>query len=171
MIYMGIDGSTTSSGIGILDDKQLLHYLCIKPKSKDWEERIGILFIQLDQLLKTWKPEYVIAEDVPLKDGKPTIKKLSAVRGAMISACAYNNIPFRTLPLSGEDGWRQKAGFFDGTKEGMTREAMKAKAIKEVKCLFDIDVNDDIAEGILIAYRDKYPVKKERKGFNKNKTT
>lgn len=163
MIYIGLDLSTTSTGLGILDDEKLIHYECIKPKStmKDWQDRLFIISRRLNELFKEYDIEEAYVEDVPLKDGKPTIMKLSCVRGCAISSCAlYNTI---LIPRKVSD-WRQDAGFFDGTQKGMTRDEMKKKAIEEVKRIFGIDVNDDIAESSLIAYRSIYPIKlkKER---------
>ena len=154
MIYMGIDGSTTSTGVAVFDDKDLLYYDCIKPKSKDWRERISYIADELQEVFKEYDIDTVYIEDVPLKDGKPTIKKLSAVHGAVIALCALNMAKMDAESVS---DWRENAGFYDGTRKGLKRDIMKQKAIKEVKELFDIDVNDDIAEAILIAYRTRYP--------------
>lgn len=165
MIYIGIDCSTTASGIGIFEDKKLIHYECIKPKSKDWEERIGLLSIRFNELLLEYKDiELAYVEDVPLKNGKHTLKKLSCVRGAIKAVLSLHNIPL--IPRQVNE-WRQDAGFYDGTTKGLTREEMKKKAILEVKRLFDIDVNDDISEGILVAYRSRYPVDKKEKSIGK----
>lgn len=155
MIYMGIDGSTTSTGIGVFDDKKLIYWTCIKPKSKNWQERLSILSCELDKIFNDYPIEVCYIEDVPLKDGKPTIKKLSAVRGVVIAICSLHNVE---LISEGVSDWRKNAGFFDGTKSGMKRDIMKQKAIEEVDRLFGIEVNDDIAEGILIAYRTRYPI-------------
>lgn len=161
MIYMGADLSTTSSGIGIFDDEKLIHYECIKPKSKDWQERVGILFTELDRIFKEYPIEMVYVEEIPMKDGKPTLLKLSAIRGAFISACYVNNIPFLARKVN---EWRQDCDFYGDGVKGLKREEMKKKAILEAKNLFNIDVNDDIAEGCLIGFRSKYP---KEHGFGK----
>lgn len=157
MIYMGADLSTTNTGIGILEDGKLIHYENIKPKSKDWEERIRIMALRLNEIFNEHKIEDIYVEDVPLKDGKLTIKKLSAVRGVLTAISSLHNIPLNPDSVS---DWRQNAGFYDGTKDGMKRDAMKQKAINRVKELFEIDVDDNVAEAICIAYYHKYPMKK-----------
>lgn len=157
MKYCGIDPSTSSTGISILNNKNLILYECIKPKSKNWRERIEIQAREIDRILSNNKVDCVIIEDVPLKDGKPTLVKLGAVHGSILSICSLHNIPVIVLKVN---EWRQMAGFFDGNRENETRDAMKQKAIKEVKEIFDIEVNDDIAESILIGYRYNYPVEK-----------
>lgn len=157
MIYMGADLSTTSTGIGILKDKELIHYECIKPKSKDWEERVRQIALRLNEILSEYNIENIYVEDVPLKDGKITIKKLSTVRGTLTAISSLHNVPLNPDSVS---DWRKNAGFYDGTKDGMKRDAMKQKAVDRVKEIFGIDVNDDIAEAICIAYYHKYPIKK-----------
>ena len=166
MIYCGIDGSTTSTGIGVFDDETLLFYDCIRPKSKDWQVRLGMLTNELDKIFSDYPIEVAYVEDVPLKDGKLTIKKLSAVRGVFIALCALHNIKIDAESVS---SWRNNADFYGGTKDDLKRDKMKKKAIEEVKSLFDIDVNDDIAEGILIGYRTRYP--KEIKTFGRKSKT
>ena len=150
---MGIDGSTTSTGISVFDDEKLLYYDCIKPRSKDWQERLVVLTNEIHKVFRMYKINMVYMEDVPLKDGKITIKKLSAVRGVIFALCALEGIEFNAISVS---DWRNNAGFYGNGKENLKRDKMKERAIEEVKELFDIDVNDDIAESILIAYRTRY---------------
>lgn len=163
MKYIGIDGSTTSTGIGICEDDRLIYYKCLKPpKSKEWEDRIGLIALELNDILKVYNDiEMAFIEDIPLKDGKPTIKKLGCVRGALKAILTLNNIPLSPQPVN---EWRKNAGFFDGTQEGLKRDKMKKKAIEEVNNLFGIDVNDDVAEGILVGYRTVNPKKKKSFG-------
>ena len=60
--------------------------------------------------------------------------------------CAKNNIEFNH-PLPSE--WRAKIGIKQSSK--IKREVLKEEAIFVVKNEYGIDVNDDIAESILIA--------------------
>lgn len=166
MYYIGIDGSTTSTGIGVFNDNQLIYYENIKPKSKDWCERVGLLGKRMNEILVEYPQiEEAYIEDIPLKDGKPTLLKLGSVRGAIATVCELNNVKLIARKVN---EWRKDANFFDGTKIGMTRDEMKHKAILEVKTLFNIDVNDDVAEGCLIGYYSKYPKYKVKlKSFGK----
>lgn len=165
MYYIGIDGSTTSTGIGVFNDKHLVYYENIKPKSKDWCERVSLLGKRLNEILKDYPQiEEAYVEDIPLKDGKLTILKLGSVRGAIATICELNNVKLFARKVN---EWRQDAGFFDGTKDGMRRKTMKKKAVLESKRLFNIEVNDDVAEGCLIGYYSKYPNKVKPKSFGK----
>lgn len=160
-MYCGIDASTTNVGIGILEGKELIHYECITPKDKNWENRVGIISIRLNELFNEYKiDEEIYIEDLVYKDGKPTLAKLACVRGAIKAISSLHNIKLNPDSVS---DWRRNAGFYDGTKEGSKRDVMKKKAIERVKELFNIDVDDNTAEGILIAYYHKYPMVKKRK--------
>lgn len=170
MIYLGADLSTTSSGISVFDDERLIHYECLAPKinkktpnigkTEDWEVRTYFIAQRLNEIFNEYNIEEAYCEDIPLKDGKPTIKKLGVVRGTFLAMCAIHNVNINPRQVS---DWRQDAGFFDGTQEGMTRDEMKKKAIEEVERLFNIVVNDDIAESALIAYRTRYPLSRKNK--------
>lgn len=174
MIYVGADLSTTSSGIGIFNDEELLYHNCLAPKitkktpkigeTEPWETRIYLMAQMLNEIFDKYNIEEAYCEDIPLKDGKPTIKKLGVIRGTFLSCCAIHGVKINPRQVS---EWRQDAGFFDGTREGMTRDEMKAKAVEEVKELFNLSLNDDEAEGILIGYRSRYP--KQNKQFNRKK--
>ena len=177
MIYLGADLSTTSSGISIFNDEELIHYECLSPKigkktpkvgqTEDWEVRIYFMAKRLNEIFNEYDIEEAYCEDIPLKDGKPTIKKLGVVRGTFLSICAIHDVKINPRQVS---DWRQDAGFFDGTQIGMTRDEMKKKAIEEVERLFGIVVNDDVAESALIGYRSRYPVPKpQKKTLNRKK--
>lgn len=170
MIYLGADLSTTSSGISVFDDERLIHYECLAPKinkktpnigkTEDWEVRTYFIAQRLNEIFNEYNIEEAYCEDIPLKDGKPTIKKLGVVRGTFLAVCATHCVNINPRQVS---DWRQDAGFFDGTQKGMTRDEMKKKAIEEVERLFNIVVNDDIAESALIAYRTRYPLSRKNK--------
>lgn len=150
MIYMGIDASTTATGWCIFDDCKLLNYGVIKPKSKDWRERIGLIMSELHNIIKEYKPIKIYCEDVPLKDGKLTIIKLGAVQGGIIFVSHMNNVESEFIPVS---AWRQKMLMFDGTQKGMKRDEMKKKSIEIANSKFDLELkSDDISDAILIAY-------------------
>lgn len=159
MISIGIDASTTCTGFGVFENDKLIQYGAIAPKSKDWRERIMIESVELAKLLKHYKPENLYVESVPLKPGNKTLEQLGAVHGMILCLCAgYKIKPVFLLPSA----WRKDIGMFDGTREGTHRDILKEKAIIKANELFRLDLKwygpkskkseDDIAEGILIAY-------------------
>lgn len=166
MVILGIDASTSSTGWGILDSetKEKLSSGCIKPKGSDWRDRIQQEWTLLCQIVEKYKPERIYAEDVPMKDGKPTIMKLGSVQGMIICLAAQYGIEVQfLLPAD----WRSPLGLFDGTRNGTHREVLKKKAIEMVNKQFNTELQwikegsklneDDEAEAILIAYSQINP--------------
>lgn len=168
MIVMGIDGSTTSSGWAIFESEGCKRIASgrIKPKGDDWRNRIEQEWPILSQVIQKYRPEKIYMEDVPMKDGKPTILKLGAVQGVAICLAAQYGIEIHFL-LPSE--WRSGLGLFDGTRQGTKREILKRKAVETANQLFGLNLlwvkeksklnEDDEAEAILIAYSQIKPRK------------
>lgn len=159
MMYCGLDLSTSCSGFSFFDNNTLVKYGAIKPRGDDWRIRIMEESNQLICLLKKYKPDKIFIEDVPLKPGTNTLLKLGAVHGMILTISSQLKLnPVFLLP----NQWRKKIGLYDGTREGLKRDVLKEKAIIMANEVFGLDLkwfgakskksDDDIAEGILIAY-------------------
>lgn len=156
---IALDASTSCTGWAVFEDERLIAYGKIKPHGDTWRDRLMDETMELAALFREYVPDVVVAEDVPLKDGKQTIVKLGAVHGMILSLCAgFKLEPVFVLPST----WRHKLGMFDGTRAGMKRDAMKEKAVHMANELFGLDLqwvsptstknDDDTAESILIGY-------------------
>lgn len=159
MIIIGIDASTTSSGWSVFQDKRLIAHGCIKPKSKDWRDRIMEESVFFMKLIQEYSPDVICAEAMPLKPGSHTLETLGAVHGMLLCLCAgYKIKPVFLLPSK----WRKAVGLYDGTREGLKREVLKEKAIIMANEIFGLELKwygskskkseDDEAEALLIAY-------------------
>lgn len=160
MIVIGIDASTTCTGYGVFEDNKLIDYGCIRPEGDSWRERLINEGPEFKDLLIKYRPDKIYMENVPLM-GKQmqTLVILGAVQGFFIGITSSLNIPVEFLLPS---QWRSIMGLYDGTKTGTKKEAMKEKAVKMANDLFGLSLTwiggkskknqDDIAEGILIAY-------------------
>ena len=168
MIVMGIDGSTSSSGWAIFESEgcKRLDSGRIQPKGTDWRNRIEQEWIMFSQIFEKYRPKKVYIEDVPMKDGKPTILKLGSVQGmAICLATQYNAEIHFLLPSE----WRSGLNLYDGTRQGTHREILKKKAVETANKLFDLELKwvkekskkneDDEAEALLIAYSQIKPRK------------
>lgn len=164
MIVMGVDGSTSCSGWSIFNDDKLIDYGAIKPKSKEWSERLYQEWRYFCEIIEKYKPKKVYYEQPPLKDGKITLLKLGAVQGLVIALCAQYDVEIEFLSPS---EWRKSVGLFDGTHEGTKRDELKKKSIEKANQLFDLDLvwkapgskfnDDDIADSVLVAYSKVKP--------------
>lgn len=168
MVVMGIDASTTSTGVAIFDGTDLIYHTTIKPKGDDWRERLFHQGPKLIEIIETYNPTIVFMEDVPLKasGGMKTLVILGGVQGYIAGIVAAHDIQIKFLTPT---QWRSALGMYDGTKAGLKRETLKLKAIDMANKLFGLDLvwagsaskksQDDEAESILIAYSQIKPKK------------
>lgn len=168
MVVMGIDGSTTSSGWAIFESGGCKRIASgrIKTKGENWRDKIEYEWVMFNQIIQKYRPEKIYMEDVPMKNGKPTILKLGAIQGMAICLAAQYGVEIRFI-LPSE--WRSGLGLFDGTRQGTKREILKKKAVETANKLFGLELlwvkeksklnEDDEAEAILIAYSQIKPRK------------
>ena len=168
MKVMGIDASTTSTGVSIFDETNLIFYTTIKPTGEDWRDRLFHQGPVLKEIVEEYKPDIVYMEDVPLKKvgGLQTLVILGGVQGFFYGIIASHNIPVKFLAPT---QWRSKLQMFNGTEEGKKREVLKKKAVMMANEIFGLNLvwngptskktEDDVAEAILIAYSQIKPKK------------
>ena len=80
MIIIGIDASTTSSGWSVFQDKRLIAHGCVKPKNKDWRDRIMEESVFFMKLIQEYNPDTICAEAMPLKPGSGTWNAFMSLR-------------------------------------------------------------------------------------------
>lgn len=147
MRIAGIDGSTTSTGVSIMLDGQLEFYKLIDlHKEKNAMKRIPQMLLKICEILDRYDIDAVYMEKSVLKNNVDTVQKLANLAGGIMLYCAQNGITFHH-PLPSE--WRAKIGIKQSNK--IKRELLKEEAIAAVKKEYGINVNDDVAESVLIA--------------------
>jgi Holliday junction resolvasome RuvABC endonuclease subunit len=147
MVIAGIDRSTNMSGVSIMEDGKLKFYTLIDlHKEKDAMKRIRMMLLKICEILELHDIDAIYMEKAFNKSNTDTTMKLANLAGGIMLYCAQNNIEFNH-PLPTE--WRKKIGLQQG--KGIKRETLKAEAIAAVKQEYGIDVNDDVAESILLA--------------------
>lgn len=171
-VYMGIDASSTCTGVSVFEDGKLVYYTAIRPKGENWRDRMFHEGSDLSNIMQRYEPCKIFMEDVPNNPsgGLKTAMVLGGVQGFIYGVASNHNIPIEfVLPTT----WRSNIGLFDGTKEGKKREVLKQKAIKMANEKFGLELlwvspnskknDDDIAEAILICASMLNIVTKERK--------
>lgn len=166
MITMGLDASTTKTGYSIFNDNRLVKYGCIKAKKNfAWRERIALLGVELEKLIKENNVGRIVVEDVPLIGGKnrpiQTAVMLGAVQGMIITIGNQTNVP---IIYKAPSQWRSPIGLYDGTKVGTRRDVMKQKSVEMANKLFHLDLvwvspqstknEHDVSDAILVAYSE-----------------
>lgn len=176
-VYMGIDASSSCTGVSVFIDNKLVYYTAIKPEGENWRDKLFHEGPELTKIIQEHKPNKIFMEDVPLKasGGLKTLVILGGVQGFIYGIAASNGVPVEFVsPTS----WRSIAGLFDGTTEGKKREVLKRKAIDMANEKFGLELKwvspsskrneDDIAEAILICASMLGIITKKRK-FGKDK--
>ena len=147
MLVAGIDGSTNKTGVAIMDDGNLKFRTFIDlSANKDAMRRIPMMLLKICDILSKYELDAVYMEKSVLKNNIDTVQKLANLAGGIMLYCAQNEIEFNH-PLPSE--WRAKIGIKQSNK--IKRETLKEEAILAVKNEYGINVNDDVAESILIA--------------------
>lgn len=146
MLVAGIDGSTKSTGISIMQDGKLEFYTLIDfHKEKDAMKRIQNMWLEISKILDQYNLDAVYMEKSIDKKNIDTLQKLSYLAGGVMFYCTHKKIEFIN-PFPSE--WRAKIGIKQSNK--IKRDMLKAEAIIAVKKEYGLDVGDDIAEAILI---------------------
>ena len=146
MVVAGIDGSTNKTGIAIMEDGDLkFHTFIDLSADKDAMNRIRNMLLKICEVLDVYNVDAIYMEKSVFKTNVDVVQKLANIAGGIMLYCAKNNIEFNH-PLPTE--WRAKIGIEQSKK--IKREALKEEAILAVKNEYGIDVNDDVAESILI---------------------
>lgn len=160
MITLSLDCSTSCTGYAVFNEDKLVHYGCIKPDGDSWRERLTHEGAPLSELIKTYKPNRLIVEEVPLKAANiKVLMILGAVQGYVLGIAASHHVPIQfVLPQK----WRSDIGIFDGTREGTKRDVLKKKSVEKANELFGLDLNwvspssskndDDISDAILLGW-------------------
>ena len=152
-VIISFDTSTTSSGYAVfkLDNKNnisLDSYGCLQLNEKDTEKRINDMVVCLLYRLNLVKPNYVVIEKPPYKKDPNTLVLLSEIIGAVRAWAIANNCDYKEYAVA---RWRKIVKEENETVPKL-RELCKEWDIKKVHTLFNLDVNDDVADAILIGY-------------------
>ena len=145
IIMCSLDVSTKQTGFSVfVNGKRKESFLLDHSNNKDTESRMIEMATDIITYLDKYKPIIVSIEDTFCGTNAAAMKKLSRLQGVIYGWCLINNADFNLyLPSS----WRKEFGeLFKGKK----RQECKQLAIEYVKDKYNIDVNDDEAESILI---------------------
>lgn len=151
MKIIGIDASTTCSGIAVIEDGKLIYHDSINMKSnKNADNRVKQMMIELGGFIYDYAPAAVYIEDSWNKQNIETTKMLSNVLGAVMYVCEDVGCSFTKLLPS---AWRSLVGIKLVSKDGhkFKRDELKKEAIDYVKKKYKIKCGDDEAEAICIA--------------------
>ncbi len=154
MLVMGIDSSTSCTGWSIIDNEEnkIIAHGCIKPSKKlNNIEKIIYITRELKSIQREHEPEYICIEETAVLRNAKTQRVLTALLYYIVIEFTKLNCLIITLRPS---EWRK------GKIKGKNRSDLKANCINYVKKKYNIVVNDDEADAIVIA---EYDVEKHEK--------
>lgn len=139
---IAFDQATENFGLSIFDDGKLVFYSLYKFSGDVISRLVKIRKFINDIVIKEWKPDFIMCEDIQYQQGVMTFKVLAMLLGIIQEVAAENDIQYEVVS---PNVWRKYAG--TAGKDRRT-EKMLSKAV--VKEKYNVNVGDDIAEAILI---------------------
>lgn len=149
MVILGIDSSTTSTGWAVIDTKfdnelRLIDYGVIKPKQDETIDRIIYISNELKEVLRNFRPEFVVIEEMNVTRNMKTIRALSGLITTIEVMLRNRQALYVKLTPS---QWRSSVGIQCKNE----RNILKGASAEYVREHYNENVNDDEADAICIA--------------------
>lgn len=139
-----IDASTKSTGISVFKNGEYFSSTLIQYSDKIMDERFKKMSDSILLFLEDNQPNVIYMEEAVVIRNAQTQRFLVRLQGVVYAWSILNNAECNFIRPS---EWRSLAGLKIGKKK---RDELKKEAINLVKEKMNIDVNDDVAESILI---------------------
>ena len=152
MNIISLDMSTKSTGYAIYKHNKLVQYNYITATSSDLFNRIKVMLNAINKLLEQNPDlEYVVMQQVR-QEGFVNVKTYKALM--YLQGCVQMIIHQKFKHLQTDflypSEWRKVCQIKQG--RGVQRKQQKQNDIQWVESLFNIQVNDDVADAIGIGY-------------------
>lgn len=140
---IAFDNATQRMGVSIFDDGKLVYYGLLTFTNTNHVKRLNEIRDVIEKIIiPSWKPDFIQFEDILYKDSYVAYEVLAKLIGLLEMSCDKFSIDFNKVKSS---VWRSHFGI-----NGKNRVTEKTRAIELIKNMYNIDVNDDTAEAILI---------------------
>lgn len=148
MKILGIDPGTATTGFGLItkEGPKLVKIDCgVISTSKDLEmpERLGILYDDLQEIIKAHKPDVVVVEKLFFTNNITTAMTVSQARGVVLLVAEQNSI--RTAEYTPLQVKMAVSGYGKATKKQVQ------EMVKKILKLEVIPKPDDAADALAIA--------------------
>lgn len=148
MRVLGIDPGTAIVGYGIVDyterKYETIDYGCILTDKKlDLDERLLIIFNQLEELIKRYNPQYIAIEELFFFKNSKTVISVGQARGVIVLAGIKNG-----LKVTGYTPLQVKMGI---TGYGKADKRQVQEMVQKILKLEEIPKPDDAADALAIA--------------------
>ena len=140
---IAFDQATESFGLSIFEDGQLKFFNLYTFNGLLKDRLVRIKKFVEDIVIKEWKPDFIVMEDIQYQWGAVlTFKVLAELLGVLETVCTEHGIPYEVVS---PNVWRKYAGTC-----GKTRLQEKQLSVIVVQEKYGVKVNNDVAEAILI---------------------
>ena len=105
MVILGIDPGTATTGFGIIrvvgnSFKTVDYGVITTPPGIPMEQRLVMIYEQMNQIIDTWKPDQVAIEELYFNQNVTTGITVGQARGVLLLSCAQKGLPvYEYTPL------------------------------------------------------------------------
>ena len=147
MVVVSFDQSTRVSGYAVFENGEYVHSGIVDmSKSKlDTEERSFEMAKALWKIIKQYKPDHLILEDVQQQSGPKTVIILARLSGMIIGYAEAHKVKTHILLPA---HWRKILGYSQGSK--VKRAELKQQSIDYVEHVHHINAPEDECEAIAL---------------------
>ncbi len=161
MIILGVDPGTNYTGYGIINQNKnsftrVVNGLIKLPPAKEIPLRLGIIYDELDKIIKLYKPEEFAIETAFFGKNVQSAMKIGYARGVSILAAVHNKLP--TSEYSPREIKKSVVGTGAASKEQISYMIKTILNLKEEKMRHD--ESDALAVALCHAFRMRMPMKK-----------
>ena len=147
MRVLSCDQATRVSGYCVFQDGE---YFCsgsidMSKSTLETDKRSFEMAKEIWQLIKKYKPDHLIIEDVQQQSNPKTMVVLARLSGIIIGYAEAHNVQVHILLPS---QWRKILGYSQGAK--VKRQELKQQSSDYVKDTYDFELSEDECEAICI---------------------
>ncbi len=166
MIILGVDPGTNITGYGLIEYtnnkfRRISHGVINLPSSKPIPERLKIIYDELSNLLKIYKPDEFAIETAFYGKNVQSVMKIGYARGVSILAAIHNKIP--ASEYSPREVKKAVVGRGAASKDQVSYMVKAILNVKKIK--FKPDESDALAIALCHAFRLKAPTFKKSKSW------
>ena len=147
MIVLGIDPGSSLVGYGIVENEKnkirCLEYGTIEPIEKEQSQRLVFIFNKVKEVIKKFKPEFVVVEELFFFKNQKTGIRVAEARGVIVLACSLANVP--VIKLGPLEVKKAISGYGMADKSGIQ------KIVRMLLNLEEIPKPDDAADALALA--------------------
>ena len=145
MKVLAMDQATRKSGFCYFENGQYIEsgIIDLGDSKLDTDKRSFEMAKELWKVIKKYKPQHLILEDVQQQSNPKTMIVLARLSGMIIGYAEAHNVQVHILLPS---QWRKALGYSQGAK--VKRQELKQQSIDYVKEQFGIDLQEDEAEAV-----------------------